>query len=435
MKTTDLLSAKKKNSSISSRAFLILSLTVIVIVNGYGQRRDTVGGGGFSDPYLQQIFEADVLTGRSEMRTIVPRERICFDKIIKVKQVTSRGPSEACLFINTRTGLIGHSAIKPGAIGVCDIKPDREDFNLFVMGLAGNTYHYFNVKKKDNIEHHMATMNSQQHTFQFTSTGNNAVLQKKTERRSYCNDKVKAWAYRVDGRSETWFLFGKQFPDQVLMTPKKFLGNYGVGYIHSDKGLFIIMQLEAASLDSKIIEIQDMDVCFDASGFAVFEEELITKATSSIQRKREKISRDLTRLKPDDPCTPIKRSSLQYEQQALDRQEENLRRSMQGHLGQSVPTQQARADAMHNYDDQIELLILDTQHKICKTQDQLARQTRNESSQQRYQQKLNCLNEALSAQMSTREQMKQVDRTYQGQPGKIVEQKSRMFLRGIKICD
>lgn len=431
----------KTNSSLRFYPFRICLAVCFFLVSfqlfsytANAQRRDS-SGGGLTDPYHIQILNADVLTGHSTMHTIVPHERICFDKIIKVKQVTARGPSEACLFINTTTGLIGHSPIKPGAVGVCDIKPEAEDFSLFVMGLAGNTYHYFNVKKKNNIEHHMATMNSQQFVYQFSSTGNNAVLQKKTERRSYCNDKVKAWAYRVDGRSETWYLFGKQFPSQVLMTPKKYLGNYGVGYVHSDKGLFIIMQLEATAIDSKILDITDTEICFDPSGFAVFEDEMIVKATNSIQRKREKLQRDLANLKPDEPCMSIRKSSIQYQQQALDRQEENLHRSLQGHLGQSGPAQQARGDAMMNYDDQIELLILDTQHKICRTQEQLSRQTQGSSSQQRSQQKLNCLNEALTQHIATREQLKRVEREYEGQAGRIMEQKARVFLRGMKLCD
>lgn len=417
---------------IRSTTLLCLLLQVMLVFSAYAQRRDS--SGGREDELPNRLLQADVLTGRSEMRTIVPRERLCFDKVIKVKQITSRGPSEGCLFINTTTGLIAHSSIKPGAIGTCDIKPEAEDFTLFVMTLSGNTYHYFNVKKKQGIEHHVSTLNSQQHVYQFTSGGANATLHKKTERKSYCDDKIKAWAYRADGRPETWYLFGKNSPAQLLMTPKKFLGNYGVGYHYSDKGLFIIMELESPSFGSKILDIRDESICFDPSGFEVFEESFATKATSSIQRSRERLARELTRLKPDEPCTAIKKSSIQYQQQALDRQEENLRRSTQGHLGQSTAAQQARLDMM-NYDDQIELLILDTQHKICRTQDQLSRQTRNSSSQQRYQQKLTCLNEALSVQKATREQLKRVDSEYEGQPGKIMEQKARIFLQGMKTCD
>src|SRR5687767_12208917 len=100
-------------------------------------------GPGRRDPWRNSMLTADVLEGRSTMTHIVPRQRICFDKVIKIKQVTSSGVSEACLFINTRTGLIGHGPIKRSVGGVCDIKPEMEDFSLFVMGLSGNTYHYF----------------------------------------------------------------------------------------------------------------------------------------------------------------------------------------------------------------------------------------------------------------------------------------------------
>lgn len=382
-------------------------LCICLCTTALAQPRDSTGRN--RDPWRDRMLAADVLEGRSSLIHIVPRERICFDKLIKIKQITSSGPSEACLFINTRTGLIGHGPIKRSVMGVCEIKPEMEDFSLFVFALSGNTYHYFNRKKKNVIEHHVVTMNSQQNVYQFAS-GTNALLKRKTESRRYCEDKARAMAYRVDGRAETWFLYGKQFPDEVMMTPKKYLGNYGVGYAFSDKGLFIIMQLESGPINSKIEEIRDEHVCFDPSGFQVFEEEFVDKAQSSIQRRRQKVERDLASV-GGGPCADLKREGLQFEREMINRQEENLRTSQQGHTAQSARAQQALGDAVMNYDDQIQMMINDTKYKICRAEDQIARQRNPQPGVQRKaQEKLDCLRRSLSRQISTQAQFQAMNR-------------------------
>lgn len=413
----------------------LIILCICLCTQAFAQPRRDSAGSGRRDPWQMSMLDADVLEGRSTMTTIVPRERLCFDKVIKVKQVTSRGPAESCLFINTNTGLIAHGPIKRGSAGVCDIKPELEDFSLFVMNLAGNTYHYFNVKKKNAIEHHVSTQNSQQYTYQFSSSGNNAVLHKKTEWRSYCNDKAKAWAYRVDGRPETWYLYGKEYPNEVVMTTKKFLGNYGVGYVFSDKGLFIIMQLESSQIDSKILEIRDENICFDPSEFKVFEEEFVNKATTSIQRKREKIARDLASVQ-SGPCGTLKRESLQFQQEALVRQEQNVRKSVQGNTSQQVPTQRALADAALNYDDVLQEMIHESKYKICRQEEQLARQSGSQStSVERGQRKLACMQQALSNQVSTQSQFRTINQQHANSPGMAQLEKSRLMIRIIAPCD
>ncbi len=389
-------------------------------------------------PYLLSVLEAPVISGLTAPRTITPRNQpICFDKIVKVKMVTGGRLTEGCLFLNTQTGLVGHSPIKPGAIGICDIKPESPEFSLFVIGLEGNTYHYFNTQKKDEIEHRVATNNSDQYQYDFTTTGiGHAVLHRKTVNRKYCDNKVQAWAYRVDGRPETWYMFGRMYPESMTMIPKKFLGNYAVGYQNTDKGLYIIMQMESSTLDSKIISITDADICFDPTPFQVFEEEMVNKVRTSSARSREKLQKKLTAIKPDDPCGQAKRTSIQFQQQALDRQEENVMNSMQGNLSQQTRTQQARSDGMMNYNDVIQASIYDTRVKICQVEDQLARSgSSNSSSRQRQQQRLTCLQGHLAEQVQVQGQFRDLDRQHAAQPGKAMVEKAKLMMKVMAGCD
>ncbi len=415
--------------------FLMIFLSVTVSVNAQPgrdtTRRDTLlFPGSPHQAYLNSVYNGDVLEGRSLPQTITPTgQKICFDKKIKVKTITPRGPGEICLFINTKTGLIGYNAFKPGSTGVCDIKPELSDFSFTVIGLKGNTFFYRNVKKREVIEHWVQTANSVNYQYQFSSSTTAANLRKKTERRDYCDGKIKAQLYKVDGQPQEWFLFGKEFPDALIMQPKKFLGNFAVGYQQSDKGLFIIMQMTGANLDSKILEMQDVEICFDPAPFKPFEEENHLKMQQSIQRERQKITRDEAKPEKYSSCQEKKTVLINFQKEALNRQEENLEHSQQGNALQNVSTQQAKANQL-NYDDIIQTMIYETELKLCRAQQQQAEQP-GESIQQR----INCLNRQLEAQHGVQTRFQALNTRLRQQPGQLMSEKARVFLQGLARCD
>lgn len=412
---------------VLSLLFLLISFQLLAQP---GRRRDSLFSGTPEAPYLNSILDADVLDGTTTATTITPRgQRMCFDKVMKVKTMTSRGPAEVCIFINTKIGLIAHGPLKPGGTGICDIKQDDPNFRLSVIGLKGNTYSYFNSKKKNTIEHWMQTGNSETFQYQFTNTGANVPLKRKTERRSYCNDKVKAQAYKVDGRPEVWYLFGETFPETVMMTPKKFLGSYAVGYQYSDKGLFIIMEMSSSAYTAKIEEIQDIDVCFDPSSYQQFEEEQENKMQQSIQRQREKIAREETKPEKYSSCQNKKTTMLNFQKQALLRQEENMQHARIGHATQDIRTQQAQANLM-NYDDAIQTMIYETELKLCRAEHQQAERPSSST-----QEKISCLNRALASQKQTQQKFQQINTQYPNEPGKQVAEKSRAMMQAIATCN
>ncbi|MEQ1797147.1 MAG: hypothetical protein ABL872_04295 [Lacibacter sp.] len=393
-------------------------------------RRDTSWGTSPHGPYLRAVLNADVLEGRAIPVTITPTgQKLCFDKKIKVKMITRRGPGEICVFINTKSGLIGYNSFKPGSTGVCDIKPDLPDFVFGVIGLKGNVFNYRNTKKKNTIEHWVQTSNSVEYQYQFSAATTNVLLHKKTERRDYCDGKIKAQLYKADGSSQQWFLFGKEFPEALMMEPKKYLGNFAVGYQQSDKGLFIIMQMIGGSMDSKILEIEDVEICFDPAPFKIFEDERRTKMTASIAREREKIARDEAKPEKYAACNSKKTTIISFKKEALNRQEENLNRSEQGNMMQSVPTQQAQADLM-NYDDMIQISIYETELKLCR-----AEQRQAENPSESTQKNIECLNRQLAAQHNVKARYQTLNTSLRNQPGQLFAEKAKLFMQALVGCD
>lgn len=412
-------------------AISIILLFIFYHASAQPPRRDTLFGSfGPHAPFLRSIYEADVIEGRSVPQTITPTlQKICFDKKMRIKTITSRGPAEICVFINTKIGLIGYTPLKQGADAVCDIKPELSDFRFSIIGLKGNVYNYFNNKKRDVIEHWVQTANSATYQYEFSNTSSNAQLRKKTERRDYCDGKVKAQLYKVDGQPQEWFLFGKDFPDAITMTPKKFLGQFAVGYQYSDKGLFIIMQMTAANIDSKILEIEDVETCFDPSPFKVFEDEQQTKVSEDIAKQRQRIMRDREKTERYPSCESKKMEWVNFQEEALNRQEENLRKSKQGNMMQHVQTQQAQANLM-NYDDMIQSMIYETELKLCRAQ-----QSQAENPSESKQKKIQCLQESLTQQKQAKQKFQQINTQYRNEPGKQVSEKAKEMLKAMRPCD
>ena len=418
-------------------AFSAFLLLCVVSVYAQPPRRDTAFGSGPHAAYLRSVVRADVLEGRSMPETISPTgQKICFDKLMKVKSVTGRGTGVTCVYLDTRTGIIGYTPLKPGTDAACDIKQDDPNFVFSVIGLKGNVYNYRNNKKKNIIEHWVQTSNSATYQYEFVSTGGNAPLRKKAERRDYCDGKIKAQLYKVDGKPTEWHLFGKQLPDEVLMQPKKFLGSMAVGYHYSDKGLFIIMQMTGAGIDSKILSLEEVNVCFDPSRFKVFEDEQEQKMRQSIQREREKIAREEGKPEQSPACQSKKTVLLNHQKQSLNRQEENMQQARIGNSMQNIRTQQAQANLM-NYDDAIQTLIYETELKLCRAEQRLNEMGEQTpaSSRQKQQEKISCLNRQLVTQRSTQQTFQRINTQYRNEPGRQYSEKAKAMMRAIVGCD
>ncbi|MFZ1857567.1 MAG: hypothetical protein WAU29_09385, partial [Chitinophagaceae bacterium] len=226
--------------------WLVTVLLTSVVTTCFAQNPpDTAWGSWPQQEYYTSILDAPVVTGATTAVTITPTgQKLCFDKRVNIKSLLSTGPVEQCIYLNTKEGYVG--ILPPARTGgdLCDIKTEDERFSFLVISLKGNAYTFKNSKKNGRIEHFVSTGNTQTHQLNMPS---NMVqtIHKKTERRGYCGDKIKTWAYKHDSpASPVYFIFGKTFPDAINVSSSKYIGYSGVGYQFTDKGLFIIMEME-----------------------------------------------------------------------------------------------------------------------------------------------------------------------------------------------
>ena len=412
-------------------AVICLLLITGTVIAQDPPRRDTAWGEWPNQEYFNGILQAPVVTGQSSAQTITPTgQKLCFDKRIKIKSLISSGPVEQCMYINTTEGYIGILPPQRGTGGdLCDIKTDDPRFTFFVLGLKGNAYTFRNTKKANSIEHWVSTGNTQTHQVSMAGYSGTYTLHKKTERRGYSDDKIKTWAYKYDNPSSpVYFLFGKTFPDEIVVSNNKFIGNFGVGYQYTDKGLFIIMEMESSNYDCKITDLEEVNICFDPAPFKIAEDQFYNSMQTSLQRERGKIARDEASASGGD-CSSEKMAVVNYRKEQIRVQEARMYTAQQGNTYQDLPSQQAMGQ-MLDHIAMTKQLILENQVKICQAQKRLE-QTPNETSRQKYQQRISCLNSQIGELQNFQAVLEALDVQYAAEPGRAFAEKSKKFMQGI----
>jgi hypothetical protein len=286
-----------------------------------------------------------------------------------------------------------------------------------------------NTIKKNIIQHWVSTGNSQTYLYQGPAgSGDSSVLHKKSETRMYCNDKIKAKAYKFDGSSMVWWLFGKEFPEKLLW--KKYMGNFGVGYLATDKGLYMIMEMEDGRGNTyKITSAEKVNTCFDPTPFQVMEDEFYTKRRAELDREQQKIERDEAAAQRSNECVSEKMEQINFRKQTLQKQNENLEQSRIGNAYQDVSTQNAMVGMM-DPGMMIKQSIYDTKISICKTQKTID-ETRSDNTRQRATEKLSCLQQQLGTLQATSSQMDALDVQYADNPGMKYAEKSKLMMRNM----
>lgn len=416
--------------------FLIPFLTFSLLA--YAQDEDELDSLAFSDsphrPFLLSILQAPVLEGMSTPRLIVPNESIlCYDKTITFKTNGEGFQVQGCLFIDTEDGFMAFIPPKYDRNPECVIKDQEEDFNLTVLGLAGNVFNYANYRKDGVLQHVVTTGNSETFLQTYTSSNEAASLQRTLETKDFLDGKIKAHVYERADRDEKWYLFGKEFPPEILFSPKKYLGNFGIGYQHTEKGLYLIMQVTGTNYEAEITDIQSEMNCFDSRPFRQMETEFFEHALESIDRNREKLDRKAESASGDDYCGSIKARNIQYKRELLAKQESQLKQSHQGSVQQNTSGIQGMSQAMANYEDVMQQQIYETELLICQQEKILTfpANARSPETVQRVRTKIACLEQQKAKEIQTKQKMRELEEQSPNDPMQTTK-KQRLLMEVIQ---
>ncbi|NML21496.1 hypothetical protein HHL16_11460 [Pseudoflavitalea sp. G-6-1-2] len=399
--------------------FLIFLVCLLMSAQSFAQprnrSRDSIGVAG----WRTIIKKAPVLTGETSPRIIVPHEQpLCFPMEFDLKISIPGKIAEQAMFINANTGVLGF--LPPSSSGLVNMLfPELPDFSFSVMSLKGNAFHYYTRKGKNNtIDRWVSTGNTETHFFQMPAgsfTG--AVdLQRKNETAPYCNSTLTATAYRFSTNPDmTWFLFGDRFPEKLH--PRKFLGNFGVGYLYTDEGLFIATEFRTGSYTCKVTEIQVTNTCLHTNEFNVMEDKFVEKRTEALNQNRQKLERDAAKIGGD--CASEQSDLLTFRREQQTKQEAALRQSKTGNTYQDQNVQRSMLSMMDPL-TMVQEGILTTKLSICRAE---------HSTSSRKAEKINCLNNQLGVLMDLETRMRALDTQYANDPGKAYAEKSKLYMQ------
>ena len=406
---------------------IIVVIAVMIAMTASAQhheRRDTLSLAAWK----RAVMRAPVLTGESEPQIIVPHQpSLCFNVEFDLKMTVGSRVVEQCMFINYGMGLTGY--LPPSASGLINmIIPEIPDFTFSVISLKGNVYRYFNKKGRNNaLEYYVTTANSQTFQYQMQTGGplnERVTMNRKTETGSYCNGNMTARAYRTDDPNTTWFIYGDRFPEKIH--PKRMLGNFGVGYLHTEEGLFIVTEIRTNSFQCRVTDIQNSNACLNTQPFRIMEDEFNTKREQELQREREKLARQEAHISGD--CIAEQTALLNFRKEMHRKQEENLRRSKEGNLYQDPAAQRGILGMMDPLMS-VQEGILNTRLSICKTQKSMERS--GSGGSQRAAERIGCLGQQLSALQQLETQMRALDQQYASEPGRAYAEKSTLYVRNM----
>ncbi|HEY6901809.1 MAG TPA: hypothetical protein VI233_14235, partial [Puia sp.] len=365
------------------------------------------------------------------------RQPFCFDKMIMLKLDMGSRIIQRTMYLDTRQGLTG---MLPPATGtpVQAITPDRPGFVFDVNSLKGNIYTYkTNKGQHDAIEHWVSTGNSQTYALQAgapSAPGSNATpaaspnlpLFRKNETRPYCDNKLIGQAYRLDNGPSTWYVYGDRYPEKIHPVAGKYMGNFGVGYLMCEEGLYLVLERTMGRLTARITSMDNVNICFDPTAFQLMEEHFQTHANADLQAERQKLQQQAGHI--DGDCAAQRTALNQYRQEIAQQKEEALRRSQRGNLYQDTAAQRAMLslqDPLISVHDG----ILSEKVALCGAHTALSHAT--DRDRLSIAQRINCHNDRMTMLQDAESRMQALDHQYPNNPARANAEKSRIYMTAL----
>lgn len=391
----------------------------------------------------KKLYESDVLKGTTTAKTVAPTEKVCFDKRFTFVNKTGARNFEGCFLVNTKVGITGAPSISTTGTPDCDLNIHEKKFLFMVFGMKGNEYTYFNrlEKKKQadegELKHYVRTGNT--HKNPMANVLEAKMLYNKQRSQEFCDGKYKAWEYRSADEKDILYLYGKEYPGD--MTAYSYLGNYGLGYLKTNKGNYFILKNTHGQTSFTITGIVDMETameCFDPSVFDVYEETALVKNLEETEKKEQELDRKLAEqeakmLNSNTPCGIKKYELLQYKKQEEQKKKALLEKMKDQTL---VYSNQATSEAIakeYSYIEGIKMERRQTEYDLCVLKTDLEK-GRFKSGSENYSkavEKVSCWEQRVTEYKKFEDDMKAIDERNRNDVNKAIREKGEYYKNNV----
>lgn len=283
----------------------------------------------------QEKKKVEVFEQPEKAKPFHPNDKICFDYKVMFKGSFSGREATGCFFINTEIGaVLGFGFDIAGKSG-CNYDFNNSNFNASLQTLNGNLYLYHNSKEKipgksgdGLLKHYVRTSNTEPGSTERILTGKKFFY--KDEFREFSGGEYKGRKYITDDGFVVYILVDGNFPE--TFESFQFLGAYGIGFLETSKGTFLILGYDAnGKSQSETVSFQKVagSECFYAPQF---KKEEITKIITHIgenETESTEIEKKISKAKKltetgKNPCAALKLKFHEEEKRQNDLQKEQF---------------------------------------------------------------------------------------------------------------
>ncbi|WP_270090643.1 hypothetical protein [Sphingobacterium sp. SYP-B4668] len=226
----------------------------------------------FQTTDAQEEKKVEVFEKPENAKPFQPNDKLCFDYQVVFSGVFNGRPTTGCFFINIEIGAVLSFGFDQATQSGCNYDFQSKDFNAYLYTLKGNTYTYYNNiereprSKIETINHYVRTGNTE------SASPENMYVGKKFYHKDHAKEfggaQFKGQQYVSDnGDMSIFVLVDENFPD--MFESYQFLGAYGIGFIHTSKGTYLVLGYQQDKTESAIVDLKKIagSECFLAANF------------------------------------------------------------------------------------------------------------------------------------------------------------------------
>lgn len=391
----------------------------------------------------KKIYESDVLKGATTAKTVQPSEKVCFDKRFTFVYKEGARNFEGCFLVNTKFGITGTTGFGMGGGSDCSININEKKFFFLLFGMKGNEFSYFNryEKKKQaeegELKHYVRTGNTHKNPMQ--QVLESKMLYNKQRSQEFCGTKYKAWEYRSADEKDILYLYGKEYPGD--MAGYAYLGNYGLGYLKTSKGNYLILKYTHGQTSFTITGIEDLETtmaCFDPSLFEVYEETAVVKTLEATEKREQELDRELAKQEEkmhnsNSPCAVKKYELLQYKKEEEQKKKALLEKMKDRTIVYSNPETLNNLARDYSFIEGIKMERRQTEYDLCVLKTDLEK-GRFKSGSENYSKalaKVSCWEERVTEYKKFEDDMKAIDERNRNDVGKAIREKGEYYKNNV----
>src|SRR5688572_4288719 len=331
--------------------------------------------------YSQPLFSASLYVPALTVGRVPSRgfsTVVTFDKRVSIS-ATGSHEGHVCLYINTRNGDLGIRFDESEVLEVCGLNVEDEKFRFTLIRATGQVQTYMTRNVHGVLKYLVLTGNTEINQVSFPPVRNTTLYrQAETHRRR--RETIVSQAYRANSGGPIVYLHGPTLPRDV--TVQDFLGFGSIGYVKTNRGIFMATRADLESMRLEAFRWQDVPTRLDISPFESAEGHMDAGIGAALDREENKLRAESYTGECGGEEDQLRRLKLAD----IASRRETMVRKNTGNIYENEVTRKAMADLIM---PSFRVMNQELEVKICRATTQATR-ARSESTRAAAERRVRC---------------------------------------------